>query len=88
MGLSKSIAIRVISSVRSLRTYFHRRGQQQLGEPPHMPLWLLSRDLSETGLPLDDEFSIPVTVFQKEITSQPTQCSGCGKGLVPRLTSA
>ena len=56
MGLSKSIAIRVISSVQSLRTHFHRCGQQQFAEPPHMPLWLLSCDLSETGLPLDDGF--------------------------------
>ena len=88
MGLSKSIAIRVISSVQSLRTHFHRCGQQQFAEPPHMPLWLLSCDLSETGLPLDDEFAISVTAFQEEITSQPTQRSERGKGLAPRLTSA
>src|SRR5208283_4463434 len=88
MGLSKSTAIRVISSVQSLRTHFHRCGQQQFAEPPHMPLWLLSCDLSETGLPLDDEFAISVTAFQEEITSQPTQRSERGKGLAPRLTSA
>jgi hypothetical protein len=53
-----------------------------------MPLWLLSCDLSETGLPLDDEFAISVTAFQEEITSQPAQRSERGKGLAPRLTSA
>jgi hypothetical protein len=52
-----------------------------------MPLWLLSCNLSETGL-LDDEFAISVTAFQDEIRSQPAQRSERGKGLAPRLTSA